>query len=93
MMAPQIESRPPITAGVTRGLLITLGVSMVVIIVAGTKEIADILAPTLLALQLLGEFEFTLGPLFARPTIFVFKLVLQGVNARQQFVDILVHDP
>ena len=53
----------------------------------------DQTAHTLLALQLLGEFEFPRGPLFARPAIFVLKLVLQGVNAHQQFVDIPVHDP
>lgn len=43
---------PPITAGATRGLLITLGVSLVVITIAGIKEINSILAPTLLALVL-----------------------------------------
>jgi AI-2 transport protein TqsA len=47
-----VSGTPPITAGVTRGLLITLGVSMVVITIAGVKEISSILAPTLLALVL-----------------------------------------
>ncbi|MFC5177088.1 AI-2E family transporter [Nocardioides taihuensis] len=43
---------PPASAGLTRGMLITLGVSLAVITIAGVKEIASILAPTLLALVL-----------------------------------------
>jgi predicted PurR-regulated permease PerM len=43
---------PPMSAGLSRGMLITLGVSLAVITIAGVKEIASILAPTLLALVL-----------------------------------------